>query len=322
MQSAIDRKFVTAAWAGAGIAVFVFAVAMISVYGGTRYWTNGNEIRTPAAGAPLRRILWMPARPVATVYEADQYEPKVSADGLTMVFVRRRAGSNADLYESRWTPGGWSEAAPIEAVNTENDELGPELSHDGTALYFYSDRSGGLGGYDVWVSKQVEGKWGAATNLGPAVNSAANEYGPALSADGKTLYFASNRLRPGEPVREADGWPATMREKRERHDYDLYRSNSTESGEWGAAAAIESLNTEFDEGAPATSPAGDFLYFASDRPGGLGGFDVYRSRTLDGLTGQVENLGAAVNSTQNDLDPGLSADGFRLYFSSDRAGAA
>ncbi|MBX3388612.1 MAG: PD40 domain-containing protein [Phycisphaeraceae bacterium] len=306
-------------WYGAGvIAALVIAVGLLAIVP-ERYWTNGNEIKAAAAGAPIRRILWLPARPVAGMSEADQYEPKVSSDGLTMVFVRRRAGSNADLFESRWSPSGWGEARPIDAVNTESDELGPELSRDGTALYFYSDRAGGLGGYDLWVSKQVDGQWGAATNLGASVNSEANEYGPALSPDGKTLYFASNRRRPGESVRDADGWPATIREKRERHDYDLYRARMLLDGAWEGAAAVEGLNTEFDEGAPAMSPVGDFLYFASDRPGGLGGFDLYRSRVFADRIGAAENLGDAVNSADNDLDAGLSADGFRLYFSSDRA---
>ena len=397
MQKLNDRTFATVAWAGAGVAVFVFAVVMLGVFGGSRFWTNGKEIRTPASGAPVRRILWLPAQPLPGASDTDQYEPKVSADGLTMVFVRKRAGgggSNADLFEARWTPNGWSEARPIDAINTEKDELGPELSRDGTELYFYSDRAGGLGGYDIWVSKRevrerdsaagnsetpsdiapqslrdatspfgkgggrrqadadgalkstessepsntsntsdtsktnntrktnTTGGWGEPINLGAAVNSTANEYGPALGADGKTLYFASNRLRAGEPVRDSDTWPATMREKRSRHDYDLYvarvAGEAANGGGWTAAVSLEALNTTFDEGAPAASPAGDFLYFASDRPGGLGGFDLYRCRVLDERIGVPENLGAAVNSKQNDLDAGLSADGFRLYFSSDR----
>ncbi|MGH7242576.1 MAG: hypothetical protein ACREJD_04085 [Phycisphaerales bacterium] len=315
----------SAVWWGAGVASVGVMVLVLWVTGSERFWTNGGEIKARGAGVPLRHVLWLPAKPVPSVSDADQYEPKVSADGLTMVFVRRRAGSNADLMEARWTPTGWSEATAIEAVNTEHDELGPELSRDGKSLYFYSDRPGGLGGYDIWVSKFVDGKWDAANNLGATVNSSANEYGPALSADGKSLYFSSNRLRAGEPVSEADVWPATMREKRSRHDYDLYCAAAEMDG-WANALALEGLNTAFDEGAPAASPAGDFLYFASDRPGGLGGFDLYRSRIFENRpfadrVGEAENLGDAVNSTSNDLDAGLSADGFRLYFSSDRATA-
>ncbi|MFO0861281.1 MAG: hypothetical protein U0570_12055 [Phycisphaerales bacterium] len=299
------------------------AAALATIWWATapeKRWTNGAEIRASVRGAPVRQILWQPATPAQQGSgEEDRYEPKISADGSTMVFVRRRAGANADLFESRWNAGAWGEPRAIEAINTEQDELGPELSSDGKSLYFYSDRPGGVGGYDLWVSRQKDGAWQAPENCGRPINTEANEYGPALAPDGKTLFFASNRARPGEKARENDAWPATMRERRERHDYDLYRARVEEPAD---VVALVDLNTEADEGAPAMSPAADFLYFASDRAGGLGGFDVYRARARGDLYGAIENLGGAVNSKDNDLDPGLSADGFRLYFSSDRAAQA
>lgn len=279
-------------------------------------YTDADKIRIGVAGAPLRRILWQPAERVADDVDADQYEPRVSADGNLMVFVRGRAGANADLYQRRRTVDGWAAPEAIAAINTASDELGPELSRDGKALYFYSDRAGGQGGYDIWVSRVGRDGWSEPVNLGPAVNSPFNDYGPALGLDGTTLYFSSNRPRPGEVAPQAEAWTATLREQRTRHDYDLYRAD-LRSG--AAAVAMAELNTAFDEGAPAMSPAGDFLYFASDRPGGLGGFDVYRSRLLRGVLQSAEGLGPAINSAANDLDPAPSTDGFRLYFSSDRA---
>ncbi|HYE03091.1 MAG TPA: hypothetical protein VD963_07630 [Phycisphaerales bacterium] len=296
---------------------------------GTRraWWTDGREIRVAALGAPVREILWQPAArlglagPAGTV-SGDEYEPRHSADGTTLVFVRGRPGGHADLYTSRWTPAGWQEPAPIEAVNTAADELGPELSRDGASLYFYSDRDGGSGGYDLWVSHNVEGRWGTPANLGPRVNSRWNEYGPGVTPEGDRLFFSSNRPRPGEAPASSEGWTATIREHRTRHDYDLYVAPLS-GGVASEAEALTSLNTPSDEGAPAVSPSGDFLYFASDRAGGLGGFDLYRARIgTDARLGVLENLGAAVNSRSNDLDPALSSDGFRLCFSSDRKDAA
>ena len=286
---------------------------------GTAWWTDGGTIRVAGEGAPVREVLWKPAEPVPGkgLGSADEYEPRLSADGTVMVFVRGRPGENADLYTSRWTPGGWTEPAAIAAVNTGDDELGPELSRDGQLLYFYSDRAGGLGGYDLWVSELQEEGWGAARNLGPGVNSRWNEYGPAVTPSGDRLYFSSNRPREGEPVTSGEVWKATVRERRTRHDYDLYVAGL--SGEGTQAEAVAALNTPADEGAPGVSPAGDFVYFASDRGGGAGGFDLYRARLLSrGGYGKVENLGGGVNSAGNDLDPALSADGFRLTFSSDR----
>jgi WD40-like Beta Propeller Repeat len=285
-------------------------------------WTDGDAIRIPAERAPVREVLWRPAEPFKVAGADDEYEPRYSADGTTVIFVRGRPGHNADLFTSRWTPAGWSQPAPIASINTDHDELGPELSRDGTSLYFYSDRPGGLGGYDLWVSRKEGeswgswGSWGTPTNLGPSINSRWNEYGPALSPDGARLYFSSNRPRPGEPIVNADSWSATVREHRTRHDYDLYAADLSTTAD---AKPLESLNTTGDEGAPAISPAGDFLYFASDRPGGLGGFDIYRSRlSRTGTPGPIDNLGPAINSDANDLDPALSAEGFRLTFSSDR----
>lgn len=296
-------------------------------------YTDGAAIRQPARDASLRLVLWTPAQPVAGSLNTagDEYEPRISADGSIMVFVRGRAGRNAELYESRSTPTGWSVPEPIASINTPADELGPELSADGQWLYFYSDRAGGLGGYDLYrapraatASTDAAGPsaWDEPVNLGPAVNTPFNEYGPALTPEADRLYFSSNRPRPGEKVIEPEGWPATVREVRGRHDYDLFESTLTAQGAADARALTE-LNTADDEGAPAVSPVGDFLYFASDRAGGLGGFDLYRSRRgrEPGAPphGPAESAGPAVNSAANDLDPALSADGFRLTFSSDRS---
>ncbi|MBS0198041.1 MAG: PD40 domain-containing protein [Planctomycetes bacterium] len=310
------------AWTFAGLSALgiTAAVAWQLQSARTSIYTDGDRIAAPAPQAPLRSILWQPAVEVPNGLNttADEYEPRISADGARMVFVRGKPGANADLYECRWTPDGWSTPAPITGLNTTNDELGPELSRDGTQLYFYSDRPGGQGGYDIWVARADGTGWREPENLGPAINSEHNEYGPALTPDGATLYFSSNRPRAGEPPRQRDAWPATVRESRDRHDYDLYKVALTPNHS-DRPAPVAALNTPFDEGSPCISPAGDFLYFASDRPGGMGGFDIYRARLSRGEVGPPEPLGSAVNSTANDLDPALSMDGFRLCFSSSRA---
>ncbi|CAG1008559.1 hypothetical protein PHYC_03582 [Phycisphaerales bacterium] len=303
---------------GLGVVVAGAILLALSPRGGeTRWLTDGAEIRVRAAVESPRRVLWTPPKALRPGPGADEYEPKVSADGTTMVLVRRKPGENADLFTSRWTPQGWTAPAPISELDSEHDELGPEFSFDGSLLYFYSDRPGGMGGYDIWVSAIGERGWETPVNLGPAVNSTWNDYGPAIAPDGSKLYFSSNRPRADEPAPRGEAWGATIRERRNRHDYDLYVSRLV-GREPASAAQVLVLNTSADEGAPAVSPAGDFLYFASDRTGGLGGFDLYRARLRRDRTDLAESLGQAVNSPFNDLDPGLSADGFRLFFSSDR----
>ncbi|MFN0132388.1 MAG: hypothetical protein ACKVW3_07660 [Phycisphaerales bacterium] len=323
-RSAAIVSLVLAALAG-------LAAIAASRVASSSFYSDGRTLREPAAAARPRSILWLPATPVATSHAGadvgataeattdatntpDEYEPRLSADGTRMILVRGRPGANADLFERRWTPAGWTAPEPIASINSPADELGPELSADGQRLYFYSDRDGTIGGFDLWVAHQLDNAWGAPVNLGPCINSTANDYGPALAPDGGRLYFASNRSRAGEPPRD-DAWSATIRERRDRHDYDLFFADLEAGSE---ATRLDALNTPSDEGAPALSPAADFLYFASDRPGGLGGFDLYRTRLRDGIPDSPTPLDASVNSAANDLDPALSAEGFRLFFSSDR----
>jgi hypothetical protein len=284
------------------------------------YYTDADTIKLPVADADTREILWQPPKPLADLINtgADDYEPRPSSDGLTLFFVRGKAGENADIYFSTRTHDGWAQPEPLTGVNSEYDDLGSEPSPEGQSLYFYSDRPGGCGGYDVWVAHRSLDGWHAPVNLGPLVNSEFNDYGPGLTPDGGTLYFASNRPQPDDTDKPDPGaWPATLREDLYRRDYDLYESPVTPRGA-GQAEPLAALNTPYNEGAPAVSAFGDFLYFASDRPGGQGGFDVYRARRLRGGLGPAENLGPTVNTAVNELDPGLALGGYALYFSSDR----
>jgi len=300
---------------GVGVGLAVLATSR-------QVYTDAESIRVPAGEAPIRDVLWQPSRQVEDWPDpgVDEYEPRLSPDGQTMLLVRGRPGEQADISIARRDDGVWSDPEPLGALNSAFDDLGPSFGPDGETIYFYSDREGGLGGYDLWRSQRdARGRWGAPENLGEAVNTAFNEYGPAVSPDGGTLYFSSNR--PNEKADDglgADRWSATIREDRETRDYDLY-SAAIAADMVGDASPLTDLNTRWNEGAPAVSPPGDFLYFSSDRAGGAGGFDIYRSRIVRGERRAPERLDDTVNSPANDLDPSLSMGGYELHFSSDRA---
>lgn len=291
-----------------------------------QFYTDGDRIRQRAERAWPRDILWQPPTRVEASTEAPintadaEYEPRYSPDGAVLYFVRGKPGENADLFESRRTPDGWSSPSPVAEINTEFDELGPELSPDGRRLYFYSDRPGGAGGFDIWVSERGTDGWESPVVAPEPINSPFNEYGCALTPDGPTLYLSSDRPRDASDDTDAGGpWRATIRENLRGRTFDIYR---VEVGDDGSAAHLEPvdiLNTSADEGAVAFSPVGDFLYFASDRAGGRGGFDMYRARVLHGVVGQPEALDESVNTSANELDPTLTAEGYRLAFSSDRS---
>jgi len=314
----------------------VFLVAVFAVLGtgmtlwhlrvrSTTFLTDGDTIRRRESLAAPRDVLWRPAERLTegvNTPAVDEFEPRLSADGLTLWFVRGKAGQNADLFVSTRTPDGWSAPGPVAALNTSADELGPEPSADGETIYFYSNRAGGAGGYDLWASRRGPDGWEPAFNLGVSVNTGYNEYGPALTPSGNAIIFSTNRPRPDEDASPVpDAWPATVREDRTRHDYDLYRAPITGSG-LGTATPIIALNTRHDEGTPAISPVGDFIYFCSDRPGGRGGLDIYRARIRGGRYDEPESVGPAINTAAHDLDPDVGMGGFGLHFSSDRPRAA
>ena len=101
---------------------------------------------------------------------------------------------NYDLYYSRWDGYEWSEPQSLgDKVNRPDSwESQPSLSSDGKVLFFASDRNGGYGGSDIWMSRQdANGNWETPVNLGPTINTKGHERSPFLHTDSKTLYFAS-----------------------------------------------------------------------------------------------------------------------------------
>ncbi|HMJ71012.1 MAG TPA: OmpA family protein [Cyclobacteriaceae bacterium] len=123
----------------------------------------------------------------------------ISADGRQLIFTSC-VGMNGrcDLFESRKTGDTWSIPKNIgQQVNSPAWESQPSLSADGRVLYFVSDRRGGIGRGDIYVSVQsAPGVWGKAVNLGPDVNTPYDERSPFIHANGRTLFFATNG-RPG-----------------------------------------------------------------------------------------------------------------------------
>lgn len=118
---------------------------------------------------------------------------------VTLYFSSNRAG-NSDLYQSVMTgPGTFGPAEPVPGVNSPYEDARPSIRHDGRELVFDSNRpDGGHGGFDIWSASRdsIATGWSAPTNLGPAINSAANETRASLAWDGKMLVFGSTR--PGE----------------------------------------------------------------------------------------------------------------------------
>jgi hypothetical protein len=190
--------------------------------------------------------------------------------------------------------------------------VGPAISKDGLSLYFGSDRPGGFGGVDMWVSQRanVEAPWDPPINLGGVVNTADNEGVPALSRDEHRLFFNSNR---SGGFGQNDIWAS-------------YRAHTRDDFGWQLPANLGAgVNSPFlDQGAgyfendDANVP---LLFFNSDRPGGIGSTDIYVSQLLpDGSFGAA-SLVAELSSPAGDNRPSVRFDGLEVFLFSNRPGS-
>ncbi|MDX1944307.1 MAG: family 16 glycoside hydrolase [Pirellulaceae bacterium] len=195
-------------------------------------------------------------------------------------------------------------------VNTTKDEGSPSLSADGLTLVFDSTRSGGPGNGDLWMCRRATpaASWSAAELIGSNVNNTSGERMPALSADGLTLLFASDRtLKPGQFLL----WQTTRKSTAEPW--------SSTGRKLDAAVHVAG----YSYGGPELSADGLTLFFySSHREGGLGGDELWMTSrpTTNAAWGAAQNLGPGVNSSKGDASPTISSDGRVLVFASDRAG--
>lgn len=229
-----------------------------------------------------------------------------------LYFASNRAGGQGGLdiwYSLRGEDGAWGDPLNFSAVNTTADELCPTAHRNGRTFLFVSNRAGGCGGDDLYVTRLHETRgWAAPRNMGCTVNSAGGEAGPYLLE--AELYFSSTR--PGGFVEDAPG--ATP-------DADIYVS-AFDGSSFAAPVLAAGLNTAQNDFRPNLRRDGLEIFFDSNRPGGQGGLDLWtatRANTSDAWSGAT-NLGSGVNSSVNDLRATLSWDGRTLYFGSVRAG--
>lgn len=148
---------------------------------------------------------WTEPEPVPDVNSsADDFHAAVAADG-TLYFSSNRPGGSGmyDIYRARSRQSGYDMPENLgAAVNTSGEETDVYVDPDQRLLIVVAtDREGGVGGDDLWLSERKGSEWGDLVNLGPAVNSGQYEYGPFLSLDLEHLYFTTHRRGLGDLVR-------------------------------------------------------------------------------------------------------------------------
>lgn len=186
----------------------------------------------------------------------------ISSDGNWLFFAGNFEGQgfgNFDLYSCQATPQGWSEPYNLgSAINTEFWESSPSLSPDKQTLYFSSNRPGGFGGKDLYVSHKLpNGKWSFAENMGGGINTSSDELAPFIHADNQTLYFTSG----GHP-----GYGGS----------DIYLIRKGPNGYWSVPENLGyPINTIDDDGSLIVAANGTKAFFASYRSDSRGGLDLY-----------------------------------------------
>jgi hypothetical protein len=242
----------------------------------------------------------------------DEYWPSITADGQTLMFTRQgRSGNTAkwngiyqeDFYISYLSDNVWGTALNAGSpLNSAQNEGAQSLSSDGSYMYFTAcDRSGGLGSCDIFFSASNNGKWSLPVNLGSPVNTSSWESQPSITADGKMLFFSSNR--PGG-IGGKDLW------------YSVYKQNK----KWSVPKNLGStINTPGDEMSPFIHFDGKTLYFSSDGRPGMGGLDIYISRMQeDSSWTKPINLGYPINTFNDEMGLTIESSGQKAYFSSKR----
>ncbi len=198
--------------------------------------------------------------------------PTLVKDGRRLFFTacqRPQTLGPCDIWEADIDNGRLRDPRPAPGdANSLNWESQATISCDGSVLYFSSNRIGGFGGADIWVSfRREDGQWGRPQNMGPAINSSGDEEAPFISNDGKVLFFSSTgHLGFGEQ--------------------DIFLSRLQDDGQWGLPLNLGvPVNSAFRELGFFLSADGTTGYFASNRTGGFGGMDIYRFRLPDALRG-------------------------------------
>ncbi len=228
------------------------------------------------------------------------------AEGTLLTISSNRSGPTRgfDIFLSRLRTRSWTKASSLGEVavlNTIYDERGPGLAADGKTIFFGSDRPGGCGGMDVYVSRFVNGRWTKPENLGCEVNSSSDDEMPSCNADGSRLYFASPRYGSMGGV-------------------DLWVSKLVDDKYTAPENLGPTVNSIEDETAPNPSQDEEVLFFSSFRSGGLGGKDLWYSTKENGRWTQPANLGASINSPAFEGCPTISFDKKTFLFSAWRKG--
>ncbi|SDC52046.1 Outer membrane protein OmpA [Algoriphagus faecimaris] len=232
-----------------------------------------------------------------------QYFPVLTADGVQILFTKRDGTGNfdkEDIFTSYiTTSGGWSPPESIaQTINSPYNEGTCTVTADGNILIYTScDAPDSEGSCDLYISYRVNGRWQRPKNMGKKVNSRFWDSQPSLSADGRVLFFSSNRR---------GGYGGN----------DIWYTVRMADGTWTEAKNLGNVvNTDKDEISPFMFFNNEILFFASNGHQGFGGMDIFLSRVVDGEFQEPENLGLPINDHLDQVALFITAQKDYAYYS-------
>lgn len=278
-----------------------------------QYCMNGKDLYSKPTGAKIENI----GSVINSPYE--EYVPVISADESIMLFTYRGIESTGglqndflqpdrygkyyeDIFQSVRIDGEWKKPMPVKSANTNSHDGAIAISPDGFYLFVYRDNGDDHG--DIYMSNSLSGEWTEPKKLNGQVNSYSWDGSCSLTADGKYLYFSSER---------GGGYGGK----------DIYRATLLPDSTWGNVINLgDSINTVLDDDAPFIHPDGVTLFYSSQGKNSMGGYDIFQSRLnwKDSSFSKPVNLGYPINTTDDDIYYVLSANGDRGYYASGKAG--
>lgn len=248
----------------------------------------------------------------------EEYAPSITSDGRFMVFTSRRdnttsppelMGKNIDkrgdykFYEDIYysekdsVTGEWSDCEKLPgSVNTNFHDAVLSIVPDGSMIYVYKNDGDNAG--DIFFSKRGESKWREAERLPKSINTSYFEGSVSQTADGKRLYFISERM--GGLGRG-----------------DIYFSEKSGSG-WGKPTNMGPvINTPYDEKFVFIHPNGKTLFFASEGHLGMGSYDIFKTELVNGVWSKPVNLGYPINTVNEESTFSLTSDNKNMYIAAE-----
>lgn len=238
--------------------------------------------------------------------EFAEFMPFITADKSRLYYTAFRKLNEAsasiseeafteDIYYSDFAKGQWQSPRKIHSLSSDGHDACAGISDDGMIMFVYKGTNNG----DLYISELKGHAWTKPEKF--QYNTAGFEGSASLSPDGKTLFYVH------QPVSS--------------DNRDIYSCTRMQNGQWSRPVKLEGISTEYDEDCPFMHPDGKTLYFSSKGHSSMGGYDIFSSTINDDLTwGAAKNIGYPINTTGDDINFTLSADGKNGFYSSDIEG--